>query len=96
MEYAHVVGEDHKSVGGISQSVKIHLFFVTTVIFLSKKQNYKYAELEENIYHTSASDITGYYWDEQGSAGTTEEANQRLAIAEIHCSGLRSQCYGVS
>lgn len=92
----HVVGQVHKSVGSISQSVKINLFFVFTVVFPSKKQNYIFAKLQENIYRTSIRDVKVYYWDGQGSAGTMEGENQRLAIAEIRCSDLRNQCYGVS
>ena len=96
MEYVHVVGEVHKSVSGISQNVKINLFFATTVAFPIKKQNNIFAKLQENIYRTSIGDVKGYYWDGQGSAGTMEGENKRLAVAEIHRSGPRSQCYGVS
>ena len=59
----HVVGEVHKSVGGISQSVKINLFFATTVVFPSKKQNNVFAKLQENIYRTTVGDVKGYYVD---------------------------------
>ena len=60
MEYVYVVGEVHKWVGGISQSVKINLFFATTIVFPSKKQNSIFAKLQENIYRTSIGDVKGY------------------------------------
>ena len=81
MEYVHVVGEIHKSEGGILQNVKMNLFFVTTVVFPSKNKIIYLLSKEKGIYRTSVSDVTCYFWDGQGGAGTMEGENQRLAMA---------------